>query len=154
MKFRKMYDAHERVHPNLDPISLTHQSMAPECDINTIMRKYEKTGILEHRNNYEGTYGDFTQVPENYHESMNAVLDAQDMFQTLPATLRKRFHNDPGAFIEFANNPDNSEELIKLGLATKRADDVLDDSAPPATKKASTPPETPPKASKTPPEGD
>jgi len=135
-KFKSAYDPHPRIQPKLNPKSLTHQSMAPECDINTIMKKYERTGILEHRNRFEGTYGDFTQVPENYHESMNAVLAADEMFGTLPSRIRRRFHNDPGVFVEFAANPENAEELVKLGLAKRRetqgsSGDVIEPPTPP-----------------------
>jgi len=130
-KFKTAYQKHKRYPTVLDPKSLTHQSMAPECDINTIMKKYEKTGVLEHRNRFQGTYGDFSNVPESYHESMNRVLAAEEMFSTLPARVRRRFHNDPGAFIDFATNPDNGPELVTLGLATSRetqgsSDDVVE----------------------------
>lgn len=98
--------------------SRAHQSFKAECDINTIMQRYEKTGILEHRNNFQGQYGDFTDTPSDYQESLNIVLAADEMFSTLPAGVRRRFHNDAGAFIDFAGNPQNRDELVKLGLAT------------------------------------
>lgn len=146
-KFKSAYDPHSRVHPKLDPISLTHQAMAPECDINTIMKKYERTGVLEHRNNFEGQYGDFADGPADYHESMNAVIAADEMFSTLPAKVRRRFHNDPGAFIEFATNPENQDELIKLGLATRLPEDPKPVSATPSPKPKQTAPKAAPTAS-------
>ncbi|AXL14645.1 internal scaffolding protein [Microviridae sp.] len=96
--------------------SLTHQSMKDECDINNIMKKWEKTGILEHKNNFQGQYGDFTQVPSDYHESMNQVLAANEMFETLPAKIRKQFGNDPGQFLDFATDPENNQKMIDMGL--------------------------------------
>jgi len=134
--FRTAYQSHERYYAPLHGKSLTHQSMAAECDINTIMKKYEKTGVLEHRNRFQGAYGDFSNVPESYHESMNKVIAAEEMFSTLPARVRRRFHNDPGAFIDFASNPDNVQDMIDLGLATARetqgsSDDVVEPPAPP-----------------------
>lgn len=96
--------------------SLTHQANARECDINNIMKKYEKTGVLEHRNKFEGQYGDFTDLPQDYHASMNAVLAAGEMFMSLPAKTRVRFANDPGVFLDFVSNPENKEEMEKLGL--------------------------------------
>jgi len=118
--FKTAYQPSQRYYAPLHGKSLTHQSMAAECDINTIMKKYEKTGVLEHRNRFEGAYGDFSNVPESYHESMNAVIAAEEMFSTLPARVRRRFHNDPGAFIDFATNPDHAQDMIDLGLATAR----------------------------------
>jgi len=122
--------------------------MAPECDINSIMKKYERTGILEHRNRFEGAYGDFTSSPESYHEAMNSVLLADEMFSTLPSKVRRRFHNDPAAFLEFTANPENAEEMVRMGLATARetqvsSGDVIEPRTPPkaAPKAAPKPPE-------------
>lgn len=33
--------------------------------------------------------------------------------------VRKRFNYDPAAFLEFADNPENLDELVAMGLATK-----------------------------------
>lgn len=99
--------------------SMTHQSMKAECDINNIMRKYERDGIIAHRNTYEGQYGDFTELPQDYQSSLNAVLEAQEMFLTLPARVRAKFENDPASFLEFVSNPKNQDEMIELGLAER-----------------------------------
>lgn len=149
-KIRAAYDPHERVQFATVGESRTHISMAPECDINRIMLKWQKTGIIEHRNTFEGQYGDFTNLPQDYHESMNTVIDAQEMFMTLPATVRRRFLNDPGHFLDFVTNPENMEELVKLGLATKvakgdEAELVTPPEPPPSPKKAN--PAPPPKPS-------
>lgn len=37
----------------------------------------------------------------------------------MPSEVRKRFGNNPGVFMDFVSNPDNKEELVKLGLAVK-----------------------------------
>jgi len=111
--------------------SLTDQSMAPECDINKIMLRWQKTGVLEHRNTFEGQYGDFINVPQDYHSAMNQVIEAEEMFSSLPAKLRKRFGNDPGAYLDFVADPENASELVKMGLAkASRFDadgDLIDD---------------------------
>ena len=41
---------------DVDP-GRTRQSMRDECDINAIMRKYIKTGAIDHVNKYSGEYG-------------------------------------------------------------------------------------------------
>lgn len=117
VQIKKHYDAHPRVTFTTDKKSLTHQSMADECDINRIMAKFQKTGILDHRNSFEGQYGDFTNAPEDYHSSMNAVLSAETMFKSLPSSVRKKFQNDPGQFIDFVGDPANKKEMISMGLA-------------------------------------
>lgn len=93
----------------------TKRSSLKECDINSIMAKYEKTGIIEHVKQFSGRYDDFTMV-QDYHESLNQVMAAQEAFMTLPAQLRSRFKNDPAEFLEFVGNPDNKNEMISLGL--------------------------------------
>jgi len=136
MKFKTAYAKHERETAPCVGKSLTHQSEMASCDINRIMHKFEKTGILEHRNNFEGQYGDFLDASD-YQTSINQVIEADEMFQTLPAKLRRRFHNDPAAFLEYVSNPENTEEMYQLGLAIRPAEDDKDDPAPPTTKKGS-----------------
>ncbi|WNK14322.1 MAG: internal scaffolding protein [Microvirus sp.] len=95
--------------------SLAKQSFRDECDINNIMKKFEKDGVLTHYNEYQGQYGDFTDAPE-YHDALNKVMMADTMFLSVPAYIRKRFDNDPAKFLEFVSNPDNVREMQSLGL--------------------------------------
>ena len=37
----------------------------------------------------------------------------------LPAKIRRRFDNDPTAFIEFVQNPSNKSEMEELGILPK-----------------------------------
>lgn len=148
LKINTHYGKHKRLQFNTTGPSLTHQSMQAECDINKIMLRWQKTGVIEHQNKFEGRYENFLDTPQDYQESMNAVLAADEMFQTLPSSIRRRFHNDPGTFLDFVGNPENAEEMIKMGLATKaQKDEVLEPlietpKAPPA------PPKEPVKAKK------
>ena len=94
--------------------SLTHQSFREECDIKTIMSKYQKNGLLDHVNQYKGEYGDVIAV--DFHEAMTMVTEAQQMFESLPSSIRTRFGNDPGSFLEYATNPENKKGMQELGL--------------------------------------
>lgn len=96
--------------------SRAKQSFRDECNINTIMKRYEKTGLISHASRYQGDYSDVSGGMD-YHDAMNAVLKAREMFQTVPAKIRARFNNDPGEFISFCTDSKNQEELIKMGLA-------------------------------------
>ena len=111
-----MYREHARHTTDCAGDSLAQQQFKEECDVNHIMKKYEKTGILEHRNNYEGRYGDFLSAPD-YHSAMNAICAADEMFMSVPASIRQRFGNDPAAFLEFVQDPENLDEVRELGLA-------------------------------------
>lgn len=97
--------------------TLTKQAAKAECDINQILRKYVKTGLMTHINEQSPQYGDFSNPPL-YQDAMNRVIEAQKSFMTLPAAIRKRFNNDPAEFLEFVSQPDSLEELRKMGLAT------------------------------------
>lgn len=95
--------------------SLTQANFRDDCDINQVMARFEKTGVLTHVNEKKPGYGDFTGYTD-YHQSMNAVIEAQDAFMTIPSKIRAKFNNDPGEFLEFAENPENQEEMVKMGL--------------------------------------
>lgn len=130
-KIRKHYEKTTRLQFATTGPSMTHQSMKAECDINGIMAKWQKTGVIEHRTQFEGQYADFTNTPGDFQEAQNQVLAAEEMFLTLPSKIRTRFHNDPGAFLDFTSNPDNADEMVKLGLATRRELDVIEDAPKP-----------------------
>jgi phage internal scaffolding protein len=130
-----------------DEPSLTKQSEADSCDINKIMGQYEKTGLIPHVNRYQGHYSDLGDA-KSYHESMNSVIEAQDAFDSLPASIRTRFGNDPALFLDFVSDPDNRPEMEKMGLlpstgAAKAPDTVAEPVEVPA-KQEKLPKKTPP----------
>lgn len=105
--------------PESHRFSRTKQSFKDECDVNLVMKRFERTGVLDHLNEFQGQYGDFTDVPQSYHEAVNQVMAAQDMFMTVPPRIRAMFENDPGQFLAFVQDPANLEEMVQLGLATQ-----------------------------------
>lgn len=149
MDFRTAYDGinDRSADIDFDPDSgRTRQSMKDECDINKIMGRYLKTGLLTHVNEHQGDYGEFVQV--DFHEAMNTVIAAQEMFGTVPSNLREKFGNDPGRFLDFVTNPDNREEMRELGLlptekhAARAAADELPEGAQQAAEPAPADPPT------------
>lgn len=112
---------YKRVQLQFDPVkepSLTKQSFKDECDINHIMLKYEKTNLLTHVNNSQGTYGDFTEISD-YQDSLNRVLAAQQSFMELPAHVRKEFQNDPAQLLSFISDDKNYDKALALGLISQ-----------------------------------
>lgn len=91
----------------------TQQHQADETDINLIVRRYIQTGVLPQAA-LEPLYGDFETL--DFHTAQNRLRAAQEAFLRIPAEIRARFENDPGKFIEFASNPENADELVKLKL--------------------------------------
>ena len=100
-----------------DDPSLTHQSFAEECDINTIVRRFGLTGELPTALRLP-TYQDFEGVFD-FQTAMHAIMQAEDAFMALPADLRARFGNDAARFVDFCSAPENADELVRLGLAEK-----------------------------------
>lgn len=97
--------------------SLTHQCFSHECNINNLLKNYQKTGLITHLNKYQGQYTD--NMPVNYHEAMNQIISADEAFNSLPSEIRSKFQNDPGQFLEFAMDPKNKTEMAELGLINK-----------------------------------
>lgn len=96
--------------------SRTKQSFKDECNINTILHKYQKTGLVDHVAKHAGRYDDLGSSAD-YHTALNTVLAARESFESLTSSIRSKFFNDPASFLEFVQNPDNHAELVKLGLA-------------------------------------
>ncbi|MEM1832092.1 MAG: hypothetical protein QXJ97_11255 [Desulfurococcaceae archaeon] len=111
----KPYAPRKRVQVKFTKPSLTKQSFKQEADINSIIARWRKTGIIDHLNPSQPRYGDFSNIP-SYDEALNTVIAAESAFMTLPARVRKRFDNDPGYFLEFVQDPKNASELVELGL--------------------------------------
>lgn len=115
--------------------SLTQQHMQKECDIREIIKKHDRTGIINHVNRGVAQYGDYSEVNE-YREALDLVNNAMGSFMELPADIRKAFNNDPGEFFEFATNPDNASAMVELGLAPSPAQETLSGNAAAAAKEA------------------
>lgn len=98
--------------------SLAVQSAKEETDINTIVRRFGLTGELPGDVDMPQS-GDYAGVGD-FHAAMNVVRKAQEEFLRVPADVRARFQNDPQRFTDFFNDPDNQEEAIRLGLATRK----------------------------------
>jgi len=132
MKFKKAYDAPIRKVFATSGPSMTHQSFKRECDINTIMAKYQKTGLVDHVAHHQGDYSDLTDVP-TYHDAMNKIISANQSFSTLPSSIRKKFSNDPAEFLDFVSNPENVEEMQNMGLLPPSPPDLppVADTPPP-----------------------
>lgn len=121
--------------------SLTRQEFAEEVDINTIVHRFGLDGELP-ENLRMPQSGDFTNTPD-FQTAMNALRNAQETFDALPARVRARFHNDPAEFVAFCDDKTNWPEAGKLGLldpekwATHQAQLALQ-SQTPATPPATT----------------
>lgn len=119
--FKTAYQERERCSLHCPEETLTEQHHVDACSISTILKQYDRTGLITHVNRSVAAYGDYTEVNE-YQEALNTTIRAQNAFDELPSAIRKRFDNDPGEFFEFATNPANIDELVELGLAERMAE--------------------------------
>lgn len=117
VRVRSAFDR-ERIVTVVDGVSKTIQSFRDECDINTIMSRYMKTGILDHVNRYQGSYEDVTDSFD-YRDSIDRVRAAEAAFGSLPAAMRKRFDDDPATFLDFVADPANRDAMMEMGLIPK-----------------------------------
>ncbi len=104
-----------RVFTEIEGESRTHQSFADDADINTILGKWRNHDITPVINPGTPVYEDFSNATD-YLAALNAVQHANDLFDSMPARVRKRCDNDPAKLIEFLENPANEQEAIDLGL--------------------------------------
>lgn len=98
--------------------SLTVQDQKDDADINVILKRFGITGALPVHERVplaEGFYGEF-----DYRASLDVIRAGNAAFDAQPADVRNRFNNDPALFLEFFADPKNSEEAVKLGLATAK----------------------------------
>lgn len=109
----------------------TRQSERDACDVNKIMARFEKTGLLP----VDGRDAYFANVSQmgDFREAMEHVRLGERFFSQMPAAVRSRFDNDPAAFLDFVADPENEAELRSMGLLERRVPE-----------KASEEPEIPP----------
>lgn len=116
-EIRKPYGPRRRVQVEIVGESLTKQSMKAECDINNILAKYKRTGVLEHIAAGQPKYLDISEVGD-YRTAIEQVRAVGEFFDGLPAEMRIKFNNDPVEFIDFVTDPANRERMVEYGLAT------------------------------------
>lgn len=114
MTFKTRFTPSERV---VSPAGVqpAQQQFKDDCDINSIMRRFQKTGAIDHVAAHQPRYG--VATPTDYHSAMNIITNAQSMFADLPSGLRRKFNGDPSELLKFVQDPKNADEAKELGLA-------------------------------------
>ena len=98
--------------------SMTLQEFKDECNINSIIARFTRTGVLDSTAAGQAIYGDFSTV-EEFQIMQNKLINAQANFDTLPSSVRQRFDNDPAKLIAFLADDSNKAEAIALGLCNE-----------------------------------
>lgn len=110
--------------------SRADQSAKEECDINTIVRRFGVTGQLPVGVRMP-EYADFLDAGD-YQSSLNAIAQARESFDSMPASVRDRFLNDPHRFVDFCADERNRPEAERLGLVPAKVLDLLKSAPAPA----------------------
>ncbi|WNK13826.1 MAG: internal scaffolding protein [Microvirus sp.] len=110
--------------------SATKQEFKDDCDINSILKKFQRTGAISHYSKYQAHYGDFS--PCDYQTAQNLILNANQMYADLPSKIRDEF-TSPDLFLAFVQDPNNIERMRELGLAEAATITRPPESSPPET---------------------
>jgi phage internal scaffolding protein len=133
MQFKTAFSDKVRYQTAFSDDSFVQQAAKDECDINNIMSKWQKTGLVSHVSSKSASYDSLIDA-DSYHNAMNQVIAADDAFNALPSVLRSKFDNDPIKFLSFVDSH-NEGELIDFGLSKdsksslSSAGDSLDNSS-------------------------
>ncbi|AXH75967.1 MAG: internal scaffolding protein [Microviridae sp.] len=112
--YRHAYGPRQRQSIAFPENGRTKQEFKNECDINTIMARFDKTGVLAFTNRFQPQYGDATGI--EFQNSMEIISSGRSMFNELPSGIRARFKNDPALFLDFVHDERNVEEMREMGL--------------------------------------
>jgi len=114
---KKVRNAFDRVRSQKDfsEPKITDPSFKNMCDINVIMDKYSKTGMLPNFPKKEASFLDATQLP-SFLEAHEIVTRAKEEFSKLPAAIRKACDHKIENFESFLQNPDNHDFCLKHGI--------------------------------------
>jgi phage internal scaffolding protein len=120
LQFVTAYGGHERQSFETTGESMAQQHFLKECDVREIIKRNDRTGIIQHVNRGVAQYADVSDV-KDYKEALEMINSSMESFMGLPSDIRKLFDNDPGEFFEFATNPANADKMVEMGLASSPA---------------------------------
>ncbi len=117
-RHKKPYDPPQPRTPYNAGVSMTQQQFHEESKISTIIKKYDKTGILGTGNGTrKPLYGDFTQ--NNYTEMQQKLALSKEKFDEYPDDIKKIFEYNPQNLVAFLSDSNNRDDAIELGLIPK-----------------------------------
>lgn len=117
-------------------------SFKEDTDVNEIMRKYQRTGTIEHITQKTPMYGDFSQITD-YKTASDLVLTAKSAFMELPADLRSSFGHDPQNLLTFLEDGGDIEDHLEAIREDTRPETPPPPDEPPANHVPTPPNERP-----------
>lgn len=97
----------------------TVQAFKDTCDINCILARAKKVGVIDHVVQYQPEYGVISAM--DFETAFNTVKEAKQMFAELPAQVRANFQNNVENFLAFMEDPENRNVERLLSTSSSRA---------------------------------
>ena len=114
-----------RYNPGVSPTikstlpSMTEQCHRDDCDINTIINRYKKTGVLGTATQVrEMVFGDFASIPDRLMTEVG-MAEAKENFMKMPLNVRNHFEHNIGKFLKALSDPAQIPTLQNLGIVKK-----------------------------------
>lgn len=101
-----------------DEVVRTQQHFKEEVDVNTIARRFGLTNT-DRIPISPDVFRDFTGVG-HFQDLANQLAQAGEAFDRLPSDVRRRFDNNPAAFVDFAVDAKNIDQMREWGLAVPK----------------------------------
>lgn len=108
---------YELIQPDDYSDGRTKQCYKDECNIQKIMMRAQKAGTISHLEKYQGVYADYSDF--DFREQTQRLAEGRQLFDELPAEIRREFGQSPQKFFDYVNDPANADNLHELlpGLA-------------------------------------
>lgn len=97
--------------------SMTKQNELDNANINSIVKRHMSIETLTELDSLELQFGEITST--DLLDAKKMIMESNEAFYKLPSSLRKQFGQDAGAFIDFATDPENLDQMVEWGLAKK-----------------------------------
>lgn len=127
-KFYTAYNRPPRVVSGAGGESMTQQQFAQECDINYIVKRAQRTGVIPVVSTQEMVFG--TLDEDTFKQRMDKMAEIKSYFEGLPSEIRLHYQNSVNEFIASMATDEGIEEGRKLGIVAPAVDSVVTETAP------------------------
>ena len=123
-EMRKYCQRPGRTNKDGSPCYTTEQAHKDICDINKIIARFDRDGVITHVKDFEGNFGNMTGG--DFQDAMNMIAKAKNLFNQLPAKIREEFDNNPAKLLSFMEDPSNRDKAIEMGIIDEMTPAHLD----------------------------
>lgn len=110
MKFRTPHTPRVRQQLSFEgDLGKTITEQQESTDINNILEKYQRTGLIDHVQKHEPQYAEFGEY--DFAKNQNMIAKINQTFEELPSSVRKDFDNNPQNFVEFIAQQENIDDM-------------------------------------------